>query len=71
MTTERGSHAAPPLPSPQQHPYYDDTVRSKTLTLVVWLSLSLFTLTTQGITTGTSSDLTRKVWVTAYAGDTY
>ena len=61
----------PPLPSPQQHPYYDDTVRSKTLTLVVWLSLSLFTLTTQGITTGTSSDLTRKVWVTAYAGDTY
>ena len=43
----------PPLPSPQQHPYYDDTVRSKTLTLVVWLSLSLLTLTTQGITTGT------------------
>ena len=71
MTTEKESHAAPPLPSPQQHPHYDDTVRSKTLTLVDWWSISLFTLTTQGITTGTSSDLTRKVWVTAYAGDTY
>ena len=30
---------------------------------------SLFTLTTQVITTGTSSDLSRKVWVTAYKGD--
>ena len=42
-----------------------------TLTLVVLLSISLFSLTTQGITTGTSSDLSRKVWVTAYKGDTY
>ena len=31
-----------------------------TLTLVVLLSISLFSLTTQGITTGTSSDLSRK-----------
>ena len=42
-----------------------------TLTLVVLLSISLFSLTTQIITTGTSSDLSRKVWVTAYKGDTY
>ena len=32
----------------------------KTLTIVVLLSFSLFTLTTQVITTGTSSDLSRK-----------
>ena len=37
--TEKGSHAAPPPPSPQQRPYYDDIVRSKTLTFVVCLSL--------------------------------
>ena len=46
-------------------------VRSYFQTLVVLLSLSLFTLTTQVITTGTSSDLFKKVWVTAYKGDTY
>ena len=46
-------------------------VRSYFQTLVVLLSLSLFTLTTQVITSGTSSDLFMKVWVTAYKGDTY
>ena len=47
------------------------TVRSNFPTLVVLLSFSLLTLTTQVITTGTSSDLSRKVWVTAYKGDTF
>ena len=47
-------------------------VRTNFLTLVVQLTIS-FTLSfnTQVITTGTSSDLSRKVWVTAYKGDTY
>ena len=43
----------------------------KTRTLVVLLSLSLFTLITQVITMGASSDLFGKVWVTAYKDDTY
>ena len=51
-------------------------VRNNFLTLVVQLTISFtlsFTLSfnTQVITTGTSSDLSRKVWVTAYKGDTY
>ena len=47
-------------------------VRSKTLTLVVLLSLSLFSLTVQvSDVTVTSSALSRKVWVTAYKGDAY
>ena len=47
-------------------------VRNNFLTLVVQLTIS-FTLSfnTQVITTRTSSDLSRKVWVTAYKGDTY
>ena len=47
-------------------------VRNNFLTLVVQLTIS-FTLSfnTQVITTGTSSDLFRKVWVTAYKDDTY
>ena len=46
-------------------------VKNNFLTLAVLLSLSLFTLTTQVITTGTSSDLSKKVRVTAYKGDTF
>ena len=47
-------------------------VKSKiTLKLVVLLSISLFLLTALVITTGASSDLSRKVWVTVYKVDTY
>ena len=46
-------------------------VTNNFLTLAVLLSLSLFTLTTQVITMGTSSDLSKKVRVTAYKGDTF
>ena len=48
------------------------TVRNNFLTLVVQLTISfILSFITQVITTGTSSDLSRKVWVTAYKGDTY
>ena len=41
------------------------------LTLVL-LTISLFSpFSTQVTITGTSSDLSRKVWVTAYKGDAY
>ena len=46
-------------------------LEAKTLELIVLLSLSLFSLTKQVSTTGTSSDLSTKVWVTAYKGDAY
>ena len=47
-------------------------VRSNFLTIVVQLTIFFYSLsTTQVITTGNSSDLSRKVWVTAYKGDTY
>ena len=47
-------------------------VRIHFLTLVVQLTVSfILSFITQVITTGTSSDLSRKVWVTAYKGDTY
>ena len=43
----------------------------KTLTLIVLLSLSLFSLTKEVSTKGTGSDLSTKVWVTAHKGDAY
>ena len=50
----------------------DKVVRSNFLTLVVQLTISfILSFITQVHTTGTSSDLSRKVWVTAYKGDTY
>ena len=43
-----------------------------TIALVVQLTISfILSLITQVITTGTSSDLSWKVWVTAYKGDVY
>ena len=35
------------------------------------VSFFVFSFTTQVTKTGTSSDLSRKVWVTAYKGDAY
>ena len=50
----------------------DKVVRSNFLTLVVQLTISfILSFITQVHTTGTGSDLSRKVWVTAYKGDTY
>ena len=50
----------------------DKVVRSNFPTLVVQLTISfILSFITQVHTTGTSSDLSRKVWVTAYKGDTY
>ena len=50
----------------------DKVVRSNFPTLVVQLTISfILSFITQVNTTGTSSDLSRKVWVTAYKGDTY
>ena len=50
----------------------DKGVRSNFPTLVVQLTISfILSFITQVHTTGTSSDLSRKVWVTAYKGDTY
>ena len=47
-------------------------VRTNFLTLVVQLTISfILSFITQVITTETSSDLSRKVCVTAYKGDTY
>ena len=47
-------------------------VRSNFLTIVLQSTIFFYSLsTTQVITTGNSSDLSRKVWVTAYKGDTY
>ena len=43
-----------------------------TIALVVQLTISfILSLITQVITTGTCSDLSRKMWVTAYKGDVY
>ena len=48
------------------------SVRSYVLTRVVQLTISfILSFLTQVITTGTSSDLSREVWVTAYKGDAY
>ena len=48
------------------------SVRSYVLTLVVQLTISfILSFLSQVITTGTSSDLSREVWVTAYKGDAY
>ena len=48
------------------------SVRSYVLTLVVQFTISfILSFLTQVITTGTSSDLSMEVWVTAYKGDAY
>ena len=50
----------------------NNSVSSKFLTLVVRLTISfILSLITQVNTTETSSDLSRKVWVTAYKSDAY
>ena len=47
-------------------------VRSNFLTLIVRLTISfILSFITQVDTTGTSSGLSRKVWVTAYKSDAY
>ena len=47
-------------------------VRSYFLTLVIQLTISfILSFIAQVITTGTSSDLCWKVWVTAYKDDAY
>ena len=47
-------------------------VRNNFLTLIVQLTISfILSFITQVTTTGTSSDLSGKVWVTAFKGDTY
>ena len=48
------------------------SVWSNFLTLVLQLTISFhLSFTTQVNTTGTSSNVSRKVWITAYKGDTY
>ena len=48
------------------------TVRNNFLTLVVQLTISfILSFIAQVITTGTRSDLSKDVWVTAYKGNTY
>ena len=50
----------------------DAIVRNNFLTLVLQFTISfILSFITQVSTTGTSSDLPRKEWVTAYKGDTY
>ena len=55
-------------------PFYQEnnSGSSKFLTLVVRLTISfILSLITQVNTTETGSDLSRKVWVTAYKSDAY